>query len=141
MMNITLLKTYREKETLKVVDLEQVVDMIRTAAYRKEIYELQNLYPIVGRESLEDGSTWNYAYVTQEVPRLCFAAAWVNRNRQRVNLGYSGLVLLEVNNLTSYEEAAAIRNGADAPDADSLRRSHRAQREDSVSRRTVQRPP
>ncbi len=112
MMNITLLKTYREKETLKVVDLEQVVDMIRTAAYRKEIYELQNLYPIVGRESLEDGSTWNYAYATQEVPRLCFAAAWVNRNRQRVNLGYSGLVLLEVNNLTSYEEAAAIRNGA-----------------------------
>ena len=111
-MKVTLLKTYREKETLKVVDLEQVVNMIRTAEYHSVIDELHTLYPIVGQRSLEDSNSWTFSTITQQLPRVCFAMAMENRNHQRVNRGYSGLVLLEVNNLTCFEEAVAIRNGA-----------------------------
>ena len=35
-----------------------------------------------------------------------------NRNHQRVTLAYTGFVLLEVNNLTGYDEADAVRKGA-----------------------------
>ena len=40
-------------------------------------------------------------YLTDKVPRVCFASVMENRNRQKVRKAYTGLVLLEVNNLTS----------------------------------------
>jgi len=112
MTKVTLLKTYRNKETLKVVDIEQVVESIRSGEWRAELHNLQNLYPILSPGQLEDGSSWDNSDITQRIPRVCFASAMVNQHQQRVVKEYSALVLLEVNNLTGYEEARAIRSGA-----------------------------
>ena len=46
------------------------------------------------------------------MPRICFALEQEHRNHERITKQYNGLVLLEVNNLTGYDEAAAVRRGA-----------------------------
>lgn len=112
MTKVTLLKAYRERETLKIIDLEQVVDIISNEQLKEEVFDLQNLSSVLDARFLDDGSNWRSTNITQKIPRVCFTSALENRGGRRVNRGYTGLVLLEVNNLTSYEEAAAIRNGA-----------------------------
>ena len=111
MGKITLLKNYRNKETLRVMELEAVVKSIRNQEYREQVDELRMMYPVLELRRREDGTISGSARFTDAIPRLCFASALQNRNRQRQRLGYTGLVLLEVNNLTGYEEAAAIRQG------------------------------
>ncbi len=109
---ITIIKNVRQSETLRNVDIQTLADMIRTQEYQAEVNELRTLYPILKMERLEDGSLTGAENFTQKIPRVCFASEQENRNRQRIVKAYTGLVLLEVNNLQSYEEAAAIRNGA-----------------------------
>ena len=112
MTKVTLLKTYRERETLRIVDLEQIVEIISSEQLKKEVFDLQNLSSVLDARFLDDGSNWRSTNTTQKIPRVCFTSALENRAGIRQNRGYTGLVLLEVNNLTGYEEAAAIRNGA-----------------------------
>ena len=112
MMKITLLKNYRNKETLRVTDMADVVESIRGQEYREQVNELRTMYPVLSLKRNDDGSVRGADRYTESLPRVCFASELQNRNRQRLRLDYTGLVLLEVNNLVSYEEAAAIRSGA-----------------------------
>ena len=86
MTKITIVKNYRNAETLKVLELSEAVRIIQQGEYAKAF--------------------------TDKVPRICFASEMENRNHQRIRKQYTGIVLLEVNNLTSYDEAVAIRQGA-----------------------------
>lgn len=43
------------------------------------------------------------------LPRICFAADFIHRNSQMQMMQYSGLVVLEINDLPSYEKAVEIR--------------------------------
>ena len=112
MTKVTLVKTTRGNETLRLMDVPAMVEMIQTQKYKTEVNELRETYPTLKLERQADGSLRGAARYTQKIPRVCFASAIENRNHQRTNSGYTGLVLLEVNNLRSYEEAAAIRTGA-----------------------------
>ena len=112
MTKVTLLKSYRNTETLRVVDLQTLVEDIKTQVYHPEVKELRDIYPLLKLERTDDGSVSGAEDCTRKIPRICFATLLENRNHQRVNKGYTGVVLLEVNNLQSYEEAAAIRTGA-----------------------------
>ena len=112
MTKITLLKPYRQQETLRVLELTDVIEMIRGNEYRQVVDELRRLYPVFDLTRQPDGSVTGADMTINKLPRLCFASVMENRNHQRVTLGYTGIVLLEVNNLTGYEEAEAIRTGA-----------------------------
>ena len=112
MTKITLLKPYRQQETLRVLELTDVIEMIRGNEYRQVVDELRRLYPVFDLTRQPDGSVAGADMTINKLPRLCFASVMENRNHQRVTLGYTGIVLLEVNNLTGYEEAEAIRTGA-----------------------------
>ena len=112
MKQITLMKNQRGGESLRTLDIDKVVDMIRQGDYRKEVDLLRTYYPIIDKERNEDGTLRGAEDYTKKLPLLYFAQMWENRNHQRVSKGYTQLVLLEVNNLQSYEEAAAIRQGA-----------------------------
>ncbi|MDE6689898.1 MAG: hypothetical protein K2J86_08495 [Prevotella sp.] len=112
MKKITLMKNYRQTETLRLVELENVVELLRGSEYEKAVGELRRYYPMLNLERKQDGGVAGADRLTDKLPRLCFASALENKNRQRVNRGYTGLVLLEVNNLTGYDEADAIRRGA-----------------------------
>ena len=109
---MTILKIMRNSETLRIVELDEVVSMIRRGDYREQVEAVREMWPLKGYPRREDGSSRGPEHLVKPLARLCFASQLVNRNHQRQLLGYTGLVLLEVNNLPGYAEAAAVRDGA-----------------------------
>ena len=110
---ITIIKYYRNKETLRPTELQEVTNMISKGEYLKEVSDFRRSFPIAvfsGRKS--DGSIDNDVAWVKALPRICFAQEQEHRNGERVVKGYTGLVLLEVNNLTGSDEADAVRRGA-----------------------------
>ncbi|MBR1448614.1 MAG: hypothetical protein IJ588_07720 [Prevotella sp.] len=112
MTKVTIVKNYRNTETLKGLDIEEVARMIQRREYVVEVNDLRGIIDLVQLSRRENGSVVGAGSVTAKIPRVCFAAEWENRKGQRIRKGYTGLVLLEVNNLSSYEEAVAVRRGA-----------------------------
>ena len=109
---MTIVKNYRNMETLRVVELSEVVRLIQTCEYYEAVREVMGISLYTELKRQDDGSVWGANNYTDKVPRVCFASVMENRNRQKVRKAYTGLVLLEVNNLTSHDEAVAIRQGA-----------------------------
>ena len=112
MEKITLIKAYRQNETMRLLGLTDILEQIRSRAYEEATQMIRNAYPMLDLRREADGSVSGASAILNKLPRICFASALTNRNHQRVNLGYTGLVLLEVNNLTGYDEADAVRKGA-----------------------------
>jgi len=112
MAKITMIKTYRQTETMRLLELTELLEQIRSAAYDDAVRMMRNAYPVLDLRREADGSMTGASTILNKLPRLCFASELTNRNHQRMNLGYTGLVLLEVNNLTGYDEADAVRKGA-----------------------------
>ena len=112
MIKITLLKTLRNQETLRTLSIATLAEGIKGGEYLEEVNALRTNYPLLTLDGGKEGKLLLENKYVQAVPRICFSSELENRNRQRVNKGYTGLVLLEVNNLQSYEEAAAVRQGA-----------------------------
>ena len=112
MSKVTIVKKYRNTETLRPLELEEVVNNIQSGEYAKEVQVVRSItnYYELSRQS--DGSVVGASKYTNQLPRVCFASELENHKKQRMNKAYTGLVLLEVNNLTSYDEAVAIRKGA-----------------------------
>ena len=110
---ISIIKYYRNKETLRLAELQEVADIIRSGEYQEKVSEFRNAYPLMRYASRDsDGTLVGYVNWPRELPRICFALEQENRKGERVTRGYTGLVLLEVNNLTGQDEAAAVRRGA-----------------------------
>ena len=112
MNNVTIVKNYRNTETLKVVKLSDAIQMIQQCQYAEAIDVVRRIALHRELTRLDDGSVVGASNFTDKVPRICFASEMENRKHQRVRKAYTGMVLLEVNNLTSYDEAVAIRQGA-----------------------------
>lgn len=112
MTNVTIIKKYRDRETLGELALTEVVRKIKRQVYEVICRNLQETYPL---ETVQkrfgdkeaSGNPWK-----ELLPKICFSAVILNRNKQRVMKAYNGLVLLEVNNLGSSDEAEAVRKSA-----------------------------
>jgi len=109
---VTIVKNYRNTETLRSADFTEVVRSIQSCEHQEAVQQVRYLNAEIVFTRQADGSVRGASNYTSKIPRVCFASEMENRNRQRVIKGYTGLVLLEVNNLTSYDEAVAIRQGA-----------------------------
>ncbi len=110
---ITIIKNYRGKDTLRLTELQEVVDIIRQGEYKEQVREFRRAYPLASFiQRNNDGSLSGDTGWARNLPRICFALEQENRMGERVTKGYTGLVLLEVNNLTGREEADAVRRGA-----------------------------
>ena len=83
MTKVTLLKAYRERETLKIIDLEQVVDIISSEQLKEEVFDLQNLSSVLDARFLDDGSNWRSTVTTQTAPSGWVAPALGNRGGRR----------------------------------------------------------
>ena len=110
MANVTIIKRQRQNETLRIVDIQQLAATIQTLEYREQVDMVRSYYPVM--TPVKEGEISESNNFVQHLPRICFASELENKKHQRMNRGYTGLVLLEVNHLQSYEEAAAIRTGA-----------------------------
>ena len=110
---ITLIKSYRNKETLRLLELQEVAELISQGEYDTEVSMFRRDLPTMRYARVSNNGTLEgYENWPKDLPRICFALEQENRNHELVTLGYTGFVLLEVNNLTSYDEAVAIRRGA-----------------------------
>ena len=112
MTNVTIVKNYRNMETLKALELSEVVRLIQSCEYHDAVMDVMGISLYTELTRLDDGRVFGASNFTDKVPRVCFASVMENRNRQKVRKAYTGLLLLEVNNLTSHDEAVAIRQGA-----------------------------
>ena len=112
MTNISIIKHYRNRETLSLMSMEQLVESIRSSAFAEEVKGLRRFYPLMNGKRLEDGTYSVWSDVTKDLPRICFACQMEHRKGMRIVKDYTGLVLLEVNNLTGSNEAEAVRRGA-----------------------------
>ncbi len=110
---ITLIKKYRNKETLRLVELQELADFIRNGEFQEQVNEFRNVFPLMTfADRNDEGTLTGYVNWPKNLPRICFALEQEHRNGERITRGYTGLVLLEVNNLTSHDEADAVRRGA-----------------------------
>ena len=112
MTRITMIKKQGSKETLRLMTIEELAEQIRQGAFAEQVQRLRTYYPLLQTERNADGELEGQEEYTKSLPRLLFALEQENRQGQRTTLLYTGLVLLEVNNLTGREEAEAIRQGA-----------------------------
>ena len=87
--------------------------MMRSGEYQQQVSEFRHVYPLADSKSRNvDGTLDSLTDWTKALPRICFALEQEHRNHERIIKQYNGLVLLEVNNLTGHDEAAAVRRGA-----------------------------
>ena len=111
-MNVTVLRKERKKEVITRIDLNQMAGAIQKGVVEKSVLKLREVYHLMQTQRLEDGEVVTNWKGGIALPRVCFAAEWVNRNGERKMLNYNGLVVLEVNGLPTYEKAMAIREEA-----------------------------
>ena len=110
---ITLVKSYRNKETLRLLELREVAELISQGDYDAEVSTFRRDLPTMTYAHISaNGTIEGYENWPKDLPRICFALEQENRNHELVTRGYTGLVLLEVNNLTGSDEAEAVRRGA-----------------------------
>ena len=112
MTRITVMKKAADKETLRLMNIEELAEQIRQGKFSEQILHLRTYYPVLEIRRTIDGEMEGIEEYTKALPRILFALEQENRQGQRTTLSYTGLVLLEVNNLTGREEAEAIRQGA-----------------------------
>ena len=95
------------------MELQEVADMIQKGEYQEQVSEFRSMYPLMTYTTRsKDGTLDGYEGWPKNLPRICFALEQENRKGERITRGYTGLVLLEVNNLTGSDEAEAVRRGA-----------------------------
>ncbi len=111
-MKVTLFKVSGKTETARRVELGEVARMIAGSFVSEEVHKVRALYHVAHPQRLEDGRvTVNYEGGIR-LPRICFAAEYAHRSQERRMLAYTGLVVVELNNLASTAEAIALRDEA-----------------------------
>ena len=112
MANVTIIKKYRNRETLGELELTKVVGKIKRQVYEVVCRELRKTYPLEAVQKRFGKTEIPSHPWTELLPKICFSTVVLNRNKQRIMKAYNGLVLLEVNNLGSSDEAEAVRRSA-----------------------------
>ena len=108
-MKVTVLKKTGKKEVINRFELNDLAaaiqggQMMRTVKYTREIYHLMNPH------RLEDGQVSTQWEGGVKLPRICFAADYQTQNGKWRMINYNGLVVLEVNDLQTYEKAVEVR--------------------------------
>ena len=108
-MNVTLLKKAGKKEVINRVKLDGLADAIKTGLIERQVKHYRELYHLMNPHRLPDGQVSVQWEGGVKLPRICFAADYMNRKGQWQMMGYNGLVVLEVNELQTYEKAVEIR--------------------------------
>ena len=111
-MKVTLLKPYRKTETVKRVELEEVVRIIADCDTIDEVHRIRQYYHLMNPHRHDDGRVSTNFAGGVGLPRVCFSSEFENRNKEHHLIAYTGLAVVEVNNLATIDEAIAIREAA-----------------------------
>ena len=108
-MNVTLLKKDGKKEVINRVEIAAMADAIKEGVIKKTVTHTREVYHLMNPHRLPDGQVSVQWEGGIKLPRICFAADYINRKGQWKMMEYNGLVILEVNDLPTYEKAVEIR--------------------------------
>ena len=108
-MNVTLLKKAGSKEVINRVSIDDLAVAIKAGLFNKTVRKTRELYHLMNPHRLEDGQISTQLEGGIKLPRICFVADYINRKGDWRMLAYNGLVVLEVNDLQTYEKAVEVR--------------------------------
>ena len=108
-MKVTLLKKDGRKEVINRVELVDLVAAIKDGRMMQAVKKTREVYHLMNPHRLADGQVSTQWEGGIRLPRICFAADYQNRKGEWRLIDYNGLVVLEVNDLQTYEKAVEIR--------------------------------
>ena len=111
-MKVTIIKTKGKKEIITRHSLEDVALYIEKGWRKHTVTELREMYNLILKERQPDGQILTNWEGGIKLERLCFAQEFDKYKDQHRILGYNGLVVVEVNNLPTYEKAVEVREQA-----------------------------
>ncbi len=111
-MKISLIKTKGQKEVITRYSLEEVAYAIQSGWRQHNVTHLREIYHLMSKERQPDGQIQTDWQGGIKLERICFAQELDRYRNERRVLGYNGLVVVEVNNLATYEKAVEVREAA-----------------------------
>ena len=111
-MKISILKRKRKTEVINRVELADLAQDIRNGKMDKEVKYHREIYHLMNPHRLPDGQISIQWAGGIKLPRICFSASYRKLKDDWVMMNYNGLVVLEVNDRATYEEAVKIREMA-----------------------------
>ena len=111
-MKITLIKTRNNKEVFTRYSLEEVAHAIQSGWRKHNVTYLREVYHLMSKERQADGQILTNWEGGIKIERICFAQEFDKYKNERRILAYNGLVVVEVNNLPTYEKAVEVRDEA-----------------------------
>jgi hypothetical protein len=113
-MKITVFKKNRQKkrEVINRFELADLAAAIKDGRIDEGVRRTREVYHLMNPHRLSDGQISTNWVGGIKLPRICFAADYFYRKGQLKMKGYNGLVVLEVNDLPTYEKAVEVREMA-----------------------------
>ena len=109
MMKVTLVKRNGKKEIINRVEFSEMAAAIKEGQIERGVRKVREVYHLMNLHRQPNGQITTNWEGGIRLPRICFAADYRKRKDEWQMLGYNGLVVLEVNNLQTYEKAVEIR--------------------------------
>ena len=111
-MKVTLLKKDGKKEVINRVELADLAAAIKNGLIERDVRKTREVYHLMNPHRQPNGQVEIQWEKGIGLPRICFAADYRNYKGQFKMMTYNGLVVLEVNDLQTYEKAVEIREQA-----------------------------
>lgn len=111
-MNVTILKKSGSKEVINRVELADLASAIKNGMIKDAVRKTREVYHLMNPHRMDDGQITTQLEGGIKLPRICFVADYMNRKGDWRMMAYNGLVVLEVNDLQTYEKAVEIREQA-----------------------------
>jgi hypothetical protein len=108
-MKITLIRAKGQKEVINRYTLEEIAHAIKSGWRKHTVTELREVYNLMMKERQADGQILTNWKGGIKLERICFSQEFDKYKERRRVLGYNGLVVIEVNNLPTYEKAVEVR--------------------------------
>ena len=109
-MKVTFLKKDGKKEVINRVEVDAIATAIKEGSMENAVRRLREVYHLMSIHRKADGQIVTNWVGGVRLPRICFAADYRMLKGEWRMMAYSGLVVLEVNDLPTYEKAVEIRD-------------------------------
>ena len=111
-MKVTIIKKKGKNETITRHPVEDIALFIQKGWRQHTVTELREMYNLILKERQPDGQILTNWAGGIKLERLCFAQEFDKFKGEHRVLGYNGLIVIEVNNLPTYEKAVEVRDQA-----------------------------
>ena len=108
-MKVTVLKKTGKKEVINRFELNDLAAAIKSGQMMHTVKHTREIYHLMNPHRLADGQVSTQWEGGVKLPRICFAADYQTQKGKWRMIDYNGLVVLEVNDLQTYEKAVEVR--------------------------------